>query len=186
MKKLLLSLALILSFITFSQPPAYVPTNGLSGWWPFNANANDESGHGNNGMVNEAWPATDLCGNMFRAYDFDGLALAGISVSASTLLAQNTRSYSLWVNINSTLINENSHLITSFDPCACDYLSINGNHPTYISNGTSGRFYDGKSGNLSTFAINDDTWHHIVVIHDYAAQTAYLYIDNVLNNTVTK
>jgi hypothetical protein len=24
--------------------PSYVPTNGLVGWWPFNGNANDESG----------------------------------------------------------------------------------------------------------------------------------------------
>ena len=184
MKNLLLLLALLFALTTFAQPPAYVPTNGLAGWWPFNANANDESGNGNDGMVNEAWPATDLCGNMFSAYYFDGTSLVGISVGTYTLLAQNTRSYSLWVNINSTLINENGHLITSFDPCACDYLSINGNHPTYISNGTSGRFYDGKSGNLSTFAINDDVWHHIVLIHDYAAQTAKLYIDNVLDNTV--
>jgi hypothetical protein len=38
---------------------------------------------------------------------------------------------------------------------------------------------------MSTFSIDDDTWHHIVVIHDYTSQTAYLYIDNVLNNTVT-
>jgi hypothetical protein len=27
--------------------PNYVPTNGLVGWWPFNGNANDESGNGN-------------------------------------------------------------------------------------------------------------------------------------------
>jgi hypothetical protein len=29
--------------------PGYLPTNGLVGWWPFNGNANDESGNGNNG-----------------------------------------------------------------------------------------------------------------------------------------
>jgi hypothetical protein len=26
--------------------PDYLPTNGLVGWWPFNGNANDESGNG--------------------------------------------------------------------------------------------------------------------------------------------
>lgn len=26
--------------------PAYVPTNGLVAWYPFNGNANDESGNG--------------------------------------------------------------------------------------------------------------------------------------------
>jgi opacity protein-like surface antigen len=34
--------------------PNYVPTNGLVGWWPFNGNATDESGSGNNGTVNGA------------------------------------------------------------------------------------------------------------------------------------
>jgi len=39
----------LLSLITsslLSQIPAYVPTNGLVGYWPFNGNANDESGNG--------------------------------------------------------------------------------------------------------------------------------------------
>ncbi len=44
---------LLLSIGAFSQNiPAYVPTNGLVGYWPFNGNANDESGNGNHGTVN--------------------------------------------------------------------------------------------------------------------------------------
>jgi hypothetical protein len=35
-----------------AQIPNYVPQNGLVGWWPFNGNANDESGNGNNGTRN--------------------------------------------------------------------------------------------------------------------------------------
>ena len=31
--------------------PNYVPSNGLVGWWPFNGNANDESGNGKHGIV---------------------------------------------------------------------------------------------------------------------------------------
>ncbi len=44
--------ALSLTTATMAQVPNYVPTNGLVGWWPFNGNANDESGNGNNGIVN--------------------------------------------------------------------------------------------------------------------------------------
>jgi hypothetical protein len=38
---------------TFAQSniPSYVPSNGLVGYWPFNGNANDESGNGNDGVV---------------------------------------------------------------------------------------------------------------------------------------
>lgn len=50
--------------------PSYVPSNGLVGWWPFNGNANDESGNGNNGSVNGAILTTDRFGNVGKAYDF--------------------------------------------------------------------------------------------------------------------
>ena len=53
------SLTIFLTFLTSlgvlsanAQVPSYVPTNGLVGYWPFNGNANDESGNGNNGTVN--------------------------------------------------------------------------------------------------------------------------------------
>jgi hypothetical protein len=36
---------------TFGQVPSYIPTSGLVGWWPFNGNANDESGNGHNGSL---------------------------------------------------------------------------------------------------------------------------------------
>jgi hypothetical protein len=57
MKKTLLLLAVFtLSTSAFSQIPNYVPSNGLVGWWPFNGNANDESGNGNNLAVKAGLP----------------------------------------------------------------------------------------------------------------------------------
>jgi hypothetical protein len=75
MKNLNLTLILLLlAVISFAQNvPSYVPTNGLVGWWPFNGNANDESGNGNNGTVNGATLTTDRFGNIGKAYDFDGV-----------------------------------------------------------------------------------------------------------------
>jgi hypothetical protein len=57
----------------FAQVPSYVPTNGLVGWWPFNGNANDESGNGNNGTVNGATLTIDRFGNANKSYGFDGV-----------------------------------------------------------------------------------------------------------------
>ena len=57
----------------FSQVPSYVTTNGLVGWWPFNGNANDESGNGNNGTVNGATLTADRFGVANKAYGFDGV-----------------------------------------------------------------------------------------------------------------
>ena len=56
-----------------SQLPAYLPTNGLVGYWPFNGNANDESGNGNHGTVNGATLTADRNGNANSAYSFNGL-----------------------------------------------------------------------------------------------------------------
>jgi hypothetical protein len=67
---------ILLSFVfhslsSIAQVPSYVPTSGLVGWWPFNGNANDESGNGNNGTVNGATLTTDRFGNEGSAYDFN-------------------------------------------------------------------------------------------------------------------
>jgi hypothetical protein len=54
MKHLLTLTLLCFGLLAQAQIPSYVPTNGLVGWWPFNGNANDESGNGNHGTVNGA------------------------------------------------------------------------------------------------------------------------------------
>ncbi|MFN9496226.1 MAG: hypothetical protein ACK570_08680, partial [Bacteroidota bacterium] len=51
--------------------PAYVPTDGLVGWWPFNGNANDESGNENNGVVNGPILSPDRFGISNSSYLFD-------------------------------------------------------------------------------------------------------------------
>ena len=65
LKSLLLTITATLGMyaVTKAQVPNYVPTDGLVGWWPFNGNANDESGNGNNGKVFGAVLATDRFGN---------------------------------------------------------------------------------------------------------------------------
>jgi hypothetical protein len=44
----------------------------LIAYYPFNGNADDESGNGNNGIVHGATPTEDRFGNPNRAYLFDG------------------------------------------------------------------------------------------------------------------
>ncbi|MFC5193626.1 LamG-like jellyroll fold domain-containing protein [Algoriphagus aquatilis] len=50
-----------------------IPTNGLVGWWPFNGNANDESGNGNNGKLVGPLPASGKLGLPNSAYSFNGI-----------------------------------------------------------------------------------------------------------------
>jgi len=47
--------------------------NGLVAYYPFNGNANDESGNGNNGTVYGATLTQDRFGNIDKAYYFNGI-----------------------------------------------------------------------------------------------------------------
>lgn len=80
--------------------PSYVPTQGIIGWWPFNGNANNEIGNGNNGTVHGANPSHDRFGNMNKAYAFDGIN-DYINFGNNAAFNVNTFSFSLWVNLDS-------------------------------------------------------------------------------------
>jgi hypothetical protein len=83
---------------TVAQVPNYVPTNGLVGWWPFNGNANDESGNGNNGTVNGATLTTDRFGVVNSAYYFSSSGCATrIDVNVNTSSIQTGLTMSVWV-----------------------------------------------------------------------------------------
>lgn len=102
MKKFFTIAIVALSINAFAQ----IPVNGLVGYWPFNGNANDESGNGNNGTVQGAILTFDRFGNSNSAYYFDG-ATNFITVANSTSIkVTNSVSISAWVkNTGDTSIN---------------------------------------------------------------------------------
>ncbi len=71
-------LVILFSLFAFSfiqaQIPDHVPTNGLVGWFPFNRNANDASGNGNNGIVTGATLTSDRFNIPNAAYSFNGIS----------------------------------------------------------------------------------------------------------------
>ncbi len=64
---------LSLRTIIASATPGGGTANGLVAYYPFNGNANDESGNGNNGTIIGAASSIDRFGNANSAYSFDGL-----------------------------------------------------------------------------------------------------------------
>ena len=99
MKRILLTLALIVFTVPTVKAqdlPSYVPTDGLVAYYPFNGNADDESGGGNHGTINGAILTTDRNNNADSAYSFDGLddfIEAQIDQSSSFTVAT-------WVKLN--------------------------------------------------------------------------------------
>ena len=100
--KSLIAVLILTASSAFAQVPSYVPTNGLVGWWPFNGNANDESGNGNNGTVNGATLTSDRLGTTNTAYSFSGNN-SFIEIPSFNWYSGNGFSFSLWVNLTSIL-----------------------------------------------------------------------------------
>ena len=97
MKTLILLTAVLITTISFAQVPSYVPANGLVGWWPFNGNADDESGNGNNGVVNGATLADDRNGVSQRAYQFNSNTI-NLGNSSQFSITNSGFTVSVWVN----------------------------------------------------------------------------------------
>lgn len=158
MKNLLLTAVatLGLTAATMAQVPSYVPTNGLVGWWPFNGNANDESGNGNNGTVNGATLTTDRFGNTNKAYSFDGNSF--ISIGPYSLFSPNELSISCWFNRN--VSSDNDAIIGIRG-------SVGAN--TYVSahvcnNNTCLGFYNGTTFNTLNFSLINQEWYNIIYV----------------------
>lgn len=77
-----------------------IPTNGLVAYYPFNADAKDESGNGNNGTVHSATPTTDRFGNPNSAYSFTNGSWIDFGDVLSNVFASNTYSISIWFELS--------------------------------------------------------------------------------------
>jgi hypothetical protein len=189
MKSLLLITltALGLTTSTMAQNlPNYLPSNGLVGWWPFNGNANDESGNGNNGTINGATLSTDRDGLINSSINEtnDGSYIKTQSVITN---AANTFSISLWAN-----------------PSQDDIViaqGVNGNegygtmsiiHPTHGENWGSTSLNAGVGINVGrnqiqvvehshlyiasplVYSTQIQEWHHIVLVYDQHVPKLYL------------
>ncbi|NUN09487.1 MAG: T9SS type A sorting domain-containing protein [Ignavibacteriaceae bacterium] len=83
-------------------PPAVSGlTNGLAAYYPFNGNANDESGNGNHGTVYGAALTEDRFGAYESAMRFFGPDMNYILInnSPSLMFSTNAISISVWVNV---------------------------------------------------------------------------------------
>ena len=139
------SLAIILVLLTISivahtqSVPSYVPANGLVGWWPFNGNANDESGNGNNGTPNGTISQPDRFGTPNSAYEFNGTS-SKIDLSNNNIpIGNSSRSISLWFKMDVPATNIYASLVRL------------GNNST---GQRSGLAYDGSNQLLVEFVLS--------------------------------
>jgi hypothetical protein len=165
MKKRTLLLGLLLvGYSLVAQVPNYVPTNGLVGWWPFNGNANDESGNGNNGTVNGATLTSDRNGNANSSYYFSGSSCnTSIDANVNTSSINSAFTISYWMmRVGNGCLNSR---IWEF--CPGPVGSVPGAFEAYWYNSTNIAGIDQITSTSSvisttTNALLDNNWMNVI------------------------
>ncbi len=75
-------------------------TGNLIAYYPFNGNANDESGNGNNGTVSGAFLSADRFGNPQSAFQFNGTTSSIQVPNVPALNFQNSISVAFWMKVS--------------------------------------------------------------------------------------
>ncbi len=162
----------ILVIISFSLIFGGNITNGLVAYYPFNGNANDESGNANHGTVYGAQLTTGKYGNPNSAYFLDGIDDYIEIPDAEIHNPPDQMTVAAWIKI---------------DKLPGEYFAVSKGKEIPYSLGTRLERYWVKFGNESiTFVhlysqtVPDGKWHYIVGTYD--GQTAKLYVDGKLED----
>jgi hypothetical protein len=168
-----------LTVATTAQVPSYVPTIGLVGYWPFNGNANDESGNGNNGTVNGTSLTTDRFGNTNKAYSFNGTSNF-ISVSNNnSLQTPNAISVNSWVQFSGPGLGSSRLISKGWSPNGIEvHTETSTNHKIRYGGGFNGIGY----GPISQTTLADNQWYMVTTIDN--SNVKYIYINGTLEDSL--
>ena len=153
--------------------------SNLVGYWPFNGNANDESGNNNDGTVNGATLTAGRDNTSASAYFFNGDDYISIDNASNSLqIGSSNLSLAGWFKTNS--MSTGRLFSKGSARCSTGYQVRTNDANKYI-------FFEFASGGcgphvISSTIINDNQWHHFVATLQYNGPMN-LYIDGVLEAT---
>jgi len=148
---------------------------GLAGYYPFNGNANDESGNVLNGTVQGATLINDRFGNANAAYTFDGNSAY---ISLPEEFDFQTRTISLWFNASTANYGTAYGSIYQSDNPSIEYGVIGMAVFDTNSEGTKELLMGISGANYST-NVTIDTWYHVIMSVNSNKEVQY-YMDGEL------
>jgi hypothetical protein len=163
-----------------STEPAFV-SNGLVAYYPFNGNADDESGNGNHGKVYDLENTEDRNGIPNSAYKFSGGESAILVENDRGQFNLNQLSLSVWVALgNSNIYQSIIHKLATKNTNEDNYM-ITVNRPD-----TDGRiiYFGVEQADEADFGVNAnftelDKYIHIAAT--YGEHELKIYLNGVLN-----
>ena len=155
-----------------------VADEGLVAYYPFNGNADDESGNGNHATVFGATPAEDRAGNPNSAYRFDGID-DGIRTPELSQLTGSEITLSAWVNADIGGNSDIQQIIESYNNNQEIEMETLG-----YGNSTSDRFEFRMGGDVlfSQYPLEFGSWHMVTGVYSPTEGTK-IYIDDQLDNS---
>jgi gliding motility-associated-like protein len=150
--------------------------NGLVGWWPFCGNANDESGNGNNGIVNGAMLVKNRFGDVNSAYTFDGVD-DYIKVENTPNILNKEYTVSIWFYSNTDYCPVNGAIIRSGDNVSCFWKGFaitnwNNTNNFGFSDYGGGGFTHASNQLCGNF--NKNKWYNIVFTRNNTKAVQYI------------
>lgn len=155
---------------------------GLVAYYPFNGNANDESGYGDNGTVNGAHLTADRFGGYGKAYYFNSTNASSIQAEHIPLpAASQARTFALWIRPEAHFPTNAFQVSSIFG-----YGSHGDGMQAYVNYETVphvitlnlNTFGPDLSGRWGAWAYNWDyhMWHHLVYVVS-ATNSLSIYLD---------
>jgi hypothetical protein len=151
---------------------------GLVGYWPFCGNANDESGNGNDGVVNGATLTEDRFGNANAAFNFDGndwIESSAIGMSNGN----NSATISGWFKRASNASGV-EYIVGYGNPNILQGSAFSTGE--YGSQGAFATFLGSSYDAISGVQLPIESWHQLTSIHNQDGQVS-IYLDGQLSYT---
>ena len=163
-----------LTAATMAQVPNYLPTNGLVGWWPFNGNANDQSGNGYLSSTTVNSFVNDRFGLANAAIDLSN-QINTITTNYAGIMGQNSRTVNLWFKILSTTGNPPQLFAYGAGFGTGWNMLIINSHPT-IDNSNSEIQYNPT--------VSSQTWHMFTATYDLSFGSNTLAVKLFIDGTL--
>jgi hypothetical protein len=191
-----ITLSVDTAFKVINTSGSSLPTNlknDLVAYYPFNGNANDESGNNNHATVYNARLTADRFGRPNSAYSFSPADRSSIIPGILNTSMVNSFTYSVWVKPLNTIVvppqGQSSNAASGFPNNTCVIHPIHGenygppnlNTGTGVYVGTNGVYLEEHSAGWEAVPISHQMnltgWHLINIV--YENKVPSLYIDGV-------
>lgn len=178
-----------LPLVLHAQVPDYVPAEGLVGWYPFNGNANDESGNGNDGVAigmisyeldrfNQ--PASSLVG------DGDASNYVRVQTNSTFSTFQAGMTISAWFKSQVTAGGRRIIQMGNTDGTSGKSFHLMRdvtNAAAVIKDPTTGSTpypYFGLWNGTENTMTSENEWHHLALVADFQSLQWEIYLDGQL------